>query len=355
MTASPDSSVPRALAGQRAPDFFIVGHHKSGTTALYEMLRRHPQIYMPELKEPRYFAADLRALVPSPPTHPQTLEQYLALFKGALPQQQAGEASPSYLRSQTAASAIAAVQPAARIIAIFREPASFVGSMHLQLLQEHVETEPDLAKAVAGEALQREGQRVRRYADHVRYAEQLRRYHAVFPPEQVLALIYDDFRADNEATVRRVLRFLDVDDGAPIEVLKANPTVRVRSMRLDAAVRKLLRRAGSAVGRRQGRGQGAAARGSAPRAVACNAPQLGLRQAPCGGRAAGRRAQAPLQARGSCAERVSRQGPGEPVGLRSHRLNAQRAWGEASQFTVLEGSANAQRVNGPAPVAEKTR
>jgi hypothetical protein len=239
MTASPDSSVPRSLAAQRAPDFFIVGHHKSGTTALYEMLRRHPQIYMPGLKEPRYFAADLRALVPSPLTHPQTLEQYLALFEGALPQQRAGEASPSYLRSQAAASAIAAVQPAARIIAIFREPVSFVGSMHLQLLQEHVETEPDLAEAVAREALQRQGQVVRRYADHVRYAEQLRRYHAVFPPEQVLALIYDDFRADNEATVRRVLRFLDVDDGAPIEVLEANPTVRVRSMRLDAAVRKL--------------------------------------------------------------------------------------------------------------------
>ena len=31
-----------------------------------------------------------------------------------------------------------------------------------------------------------------------RYVEQLRRYHAVFPPEQVLVLIYDDFRRDNE-------------------------------------------------------------------------------------------------------------------------------------------------------------
>jgi hypothetical protein len=228
-----------AVAGRRVPDFFIVGHHKSGTTALYEMLRRHPQIYMPELKEPRYLAADLRALVPSPPTHPQTLDQYLTLFEAATPQQRAGEASPSYLRSQTAAGAIAELQPAARIVAIFREPASFVGSMHLQMLQEHVETEPDLARAVANEELERQGQLVRRYADHVHYTEQLRRYHDVFPPEQVLALIYDDFRSDNEATVRRVLRFLEVDDSAPIEVLDANPTVRVRSVRLDAAVRTL--------------------------------------------------------------------------------------------------------------------
>ena len=49
-------------------------------------------------------------------------------------------------------------------------------------------------------------------------------------------LIYDDFRADNEATVRRVLRFLDVDELAPIEAVEANPTVAVRSLRLHQAV-----------------------------------------------------------------------------------------------------------------------
>src|SRR6202040_703684 len=70
------------------------------------------------------------------------------------------------------------------------------------------------------------------YSEHVRYVEQLRRYHAVFAPEQVLVLIYDDFRRDNEATVRQVLRFLEVDDTLPIAATEANPTVRVRGTRL---------------------------------------------------------------------------------------------------------------------------
>ncbi len=70
----------------------------------------------------------------------------------------------------------------------------------------------------------------------MRFAEQLRRYHAVFAPEQVLVLIYDDFRADNEATVRRVLRFLEVDDRLPVLVREANPSVRLRSQRLDELV-----------------------------------------------------------------------------------------------------------------------
>jgi hypothetical protein len=237
MASAAESSPASAM---RAPDFFIVGHHKSGTTALYEMLRRHPQIFMPDLKEPRYFASDLRVLMqPAPGTLPETLEDYLALFRDAREDQIMGEASPSYLRSQVAAAAIAELQPAARSIAILREPASFVRSLHFQLLQEHVELEKDLRKAFAAEQIVRGGRQVRRYSDHVRYVEQLRRFDAVFPREQVLVLIYDDFREDNEATVRRVLRFLDVDEDAPIPALEANPTVNVRSVRLDGAIRSL--------------------------------------------------------------------------------------------------------------------
>jgi hypothetical protein len=70
----------------------------------------------------------------------------------------------------------------------------------------------------------------------VRYVEQLRRYHAAFPREQVLVLVYDDFRQDNEATVERVLRFLDVDPTVPIAPVEANPTVRARSQRLHSLV-----------------------------------------------------------------------------------------------------------------------
>jgi Sulfotransferase domain len=231
----------------RVPDFFIVGHHKSGTTALYQMLRGHPQIFMPALKEPRFLAEDLRALVPSTPQQPQTMEEYLALFAEARPDQLAGEASPGYLRSKTAARAIHELQPDARIVAILREPASFVRSMHLQMLQEHVEREQDLRKAFEHEEIERAGQRVRRYSDHLEYVEQLRRYHEVFGRERVLVLIYDDFRADNEGTVRQVLRFLGVDDEVPIEPVEANQTVRVRSMRVDTLVKKL-------VGGRAGRG-----------------------------------------------------------------------------------------------------
>ncbi|MGO9320438.1 MAG: sulfotransferase family protein [Solirubrobacteraceae bacterium] len=229
------------------PDFFIVGHAKCGTTALYEMLRRHPEIYMPDLKEPAYFASDVRrrfrrrAAGPLP----QTLEDYLSLFQQARPEQRVGEASSLYLWSPQAPGAIAQAQPGARIIAILREPASFLRSLHLQLLQNHIETQKSLRKAISLEAARRQGRRVPRrspqppalqYSERVRYVEQLRRYHDAFPQEQVLVLIYDDFRRDNEGTIRQVQRFLAVDDTLPIEATEANRTVLVRSQQLDDLV-----------------------------------------------------------------------------------------------------------------------
>jgi len=253
MTVSTEPAAASRVPQKRIPDFFIVGHAKSGTTALYEMLKQHPQIFMPDYKggagkEPWFFSSDN----PHPQTSGErsieftgrgmTMDEYLALFAAAKPDQRVGEASTSYLWSRTAAARIAEAQPSARIIAIMREPAAFLRSVHLQLLANHHENERDFRKAVALDDSRREGRNIPRqsywpqaliYSDRVRYVEQLRRYDAVFPPEQVLVLIYDDFRADNEATVRRVLRFLEVDDGAPVQVMDANPTIGVRSTRLN--------------------------------------------------------------------------------------------------------------------------
>ncbi len=245
MTASPETFLPDRPAAGRIPDFFVVGHPKCGTTALYEMLRVQPQIFMPELKEPWFLARDMEPRFPPPrsASPPKTLEEYLALFDAADLGQRVGEASSAYLLSRTAAAAIAELQPDARIIAILREPASFLRSLHLQLLRTHVESAKTLRRAIELEPARREGRRLPRhshrpqllmYSDHVRYVEQLQRYGEVFPREQILVLIYDDFKSDNERTVRRVLDFLDVEELAPIAATKANPTVtQMRSQQLD--------------------------------------------------------------------------------------------------------------------------
>jgi hypothetical protein len=235
----------------RIPEFFVVGHAKSGTTALFDMLNGHPQIFMPGNKEPWFLAEEIRA-APEPRPRgtgwtPDTLEDYLALFAGAKPEQRTGEASAVYLWSHTAARAIAELQPQAKIIAILREPASFLRSLHLQLVQVYVETEKDLRKALALEDRRRERRegfdsywpRATMYSDWIEYAQQLRRFNEHFPRERVLVLIYDDYRNDNEATLRRLQRFLEVDDNVPVKARDANPTVQVRSRRLHELVHSI--------------------------------------------------------------------------------------------------------------------
>ncbi|HTY95427.1 MAG TPA: sulfotransferase [Solirubrobacteraceae bacterium] len=241
------SSTPSAI-DPRMPDFFIVGHAKSGTTALYEMLRRHPQVFMPEYKggagkEPWYFAQDN----PNPQRSGRrdisftgrvatSEDDYLSLFEGALSGQLRGEASSSYLWSRSAPGRIAAVRPDARIIAIIREPASFLRSLHLQLLQNRHEAVFDFREAVELDQARLENKHIPSrsywpqaliYSDRVRYVEQLRRYRDVFAAEQVLVLIYDDFRDDNAGTLARVERFLGVEE-VPIEPVEANPTIAAR-------------------------------------------------------------------------------------------------------------------------------
>jgi Sulfotransferase family len=230
----------RPMQAPRVPDFFIVGHPRSGTTALWEMLRQHPDIFMPDEKEPRFFAEDLRSRFPPRGEVGRrllTLNGYLSLFADAGPSQRVGEASPNYLRSRVAATNIAALRSDARIIAILREPTDFLRSFHAQMMRSNGETQRDLRSAIALEPARRQGRRIPRrcrrpegllYREHIRYVEQLRRFHEMFGRDQVLTLIYDDFRADNIGSIRSVLRFLDVDDTAPGRAIEAEPVAGVR-------------------------------------------------------------------------------------------------------------------------------
>ncbi len=243
----------------RVPEFFVVGYPKCGTSALCAMLMGHPQITIP-VKEPNFFSPEMRPRLRQANSRerPTTLEDYLALFAEADADQRVGEGSTLYLESPTAARGIAEVAPEAKIVAIVREPTSYLRSLHLQEVHNYAETEKDFQKAVELEGLRRQGKRVPRfsqspqrlmYADHVRYVEHLSRYRELFAPEQMLVLIYDDYRDDNDAVVRSVLRFLEVDDTVEIGPIRMKPLPAVRSHflhQLGRAIRIAHRNPGAA-------------------------------------------------------------------------------------------------------------
>src|SRR5438093_1590857 len=111
----------------RLPTFFIVGAPRCGTTALYTYLRQHPDLFLPENKEPHFFGSDLYH-----PGFVRNLDEYLSLFLEAGNKKRAGEASVWYLYSRNAAAEIMAFCPSARIIAMLRNPVDMMYSNYCQ-------------------------------------------------------------------------------------------------------------------------------------------------------------------------------------------------------------------------------
>lgn len=220
------------------PDFFLVGAPKSGTTAMYEYLRAHPHLCLPERKELRYFGSDLDIR----DRHALTPDEYLAYFAGCGEARRIGTAYVWYLFSKAAASEIAAFSPDATIVVMLRNPVEMLPALHAEHLSNGNEDISDFTAALDAEADRRAGRRIPQhahlpqgllYSEVPRYTEQLERYYRAFGRERVHVILYDDFRDDTEGAYRALLERLGVDPslGSPsYEVI--NPRKRVRSERM---------------------------------------------------------------------------------------------------------------------------
>jgi hypothetical protein len=90
------------------PNFLIIGAVKAGTTSLHSYLSQHPEIFMPQRKELRYFAYDEENPyhVRARSTRVRTYDEYLSYFSSSSGRKAVGEASPNYLGSPGAAERI---------------------------------------------------------------------------------------------------------------------------------------------------------------------------------------------------------------------------------------------------------
>lgn len=215
------------------PDFFIVGAPKCGTTALYEYLRPHPNIFMSKVKEPHFFAKDL-GNYPSI----KTPEEYRALFAASGPEHtRVGEASVYYLRSAAAIPNIHQFNPDARIIAMFRNPVDMVHSLHSQLLYVSEESVVDFATAWHLQERRRQGLDIPpacrepwllQYAQVGRFGTQAERLLSIFPQTQVKLILYDDFAAAPQLVYSEVVEFLGIPDDNRTAFPRINENKRAR-------------------------------------------------------------------------------------------------------------------------------
>ena len=220
----------------RKPDFFIVGAPKCGTTSLNDYLKQHPDIFMPDTKEPHFFGKDLYS-----PFFVRDLDAYLSLFSSAGTKKRAGDASVWYLYSRTAAAEIKEFCPSAGIIIMLRNPVDMIYSLHSQRLWNGNEDIDDFEQALQAEEDRKRGLRLPKqpylieglfYRETAKYADQVKRYIDLFGREQVHIIIFEDFRSDTKKSFTETLRFLGVSPVFKPLFSVSNPNKKARSKML---------------------------------------------------------------------------------------------------------------------------
>ncbi|MBA3526192.1 MAG: sulfotransferase domain-containing protein [Pseudomonadota bacterium] len=223
------------------PNLFIVGAPKCGTTAWAQYLGTHPDIHISALKEPHYFCTDFPKL-----KKVASEGEYLALFAGGASKSVIGEASASYLYSKEAAENLRRFAPDAKIIIFVRDRPGLLFSWHSQLLYNRVENRSDFEQAwrLSGQRKPRDHgpacdeKSFLDYRSFGKLNEQVDRFLASFPADQVRVFHLEDWSRDPRATYLEIMRFLGVEDDGRTEFPRVNEAKRSRSKLVSLFFRK---------------------------------------------------------------------------------------------------------------------
>lgn len=187
---------------QKTPNFLIIGAPKAGTTSLWHLMRQHPDVFLCEPKEPKFFNWETN--------YARGWDWYLSLFKQAKTEKAIGEASTGYSRVESypdVPERIAEALPDARIIYIVRHPLGRIESGWLQCLHTAKPMPRSFKRAVRC---------YRPLIESTRYWRNLNAYRKYFSDDKILLLFFEDIKAEPRNVLRRTFGFLGVDPDYPI-------------------------------------------------------------------------------------------------------------------------------------------
>lgn len=183
-------------------DFMVVGAQKCGTTSLATQLAAHPAICFCQEKEPGYFnrVQDWRSGIAG----------YHALYDPK-PGQRCGEASTMYTFRPEYADThrrLYEYNPQLKLIYIMRDPVERIISHYSHnLVRNLVNDTPE--KAIAQDPT---------YLDRSRYAMQIAPYLELFGREQILLLLFEEYTANQPATLQTITEFLGIEQASGIAI-----------------------------------------------------------------------------------------------------------------------------------------
>lgn len=188
----------------RLADFLIIGAAKSGTTTLFQYLKRHPQVCLSSIKEPNFFGMD--------ENYAKGVEWYSSMFSSAQPYQICGEASTDYAKFPkfpATAQRIAHTIPHVKLIYVMRNPVDRAYAYYRHLGR----------KFKVCETFEEHIARTQICLESSNYMMQIEHYLHFFPKESFLFLLMEDTIERPEETLSKICRFIGVDD---IDLVQGN-------------------------------------------------------------------------------------------------------------------------------------
>lgn len=200
----------KAASDQKLVSVFVCGVQKGGTTSLHAHFLEHPALSGAKKKELHFFDKEKRNW---------TNTRYKKLHE-AFPADDGDrlrfDITPIYGYWPSAIERIAAYNPKAKLIYLFRDPFERAWSQYCMEYARKKETLP-FAAAIRGgrERLSEVGalapkQRIYSYLERGFYGAHVRRVLESFPREQLLFLKSDEFAKDHAATLAKIAAFLKI-------------------------------------------------------------------------------------------------------------------------------------------------
>lgn len=204
---------------QIKPNFFIMGP-AAGSTSMYYYLNQHPEIFMSEVKEPLYFRKDL-VLRGNLKNKYGTKDMYYKLFEKAKKEKIIGEATPTYIYSDTAIKEIKKEIGKPKILIMLRKPISFISLSHHYAYINGYESIKDLGKALDAEKVRMKGRRSPQIVSEremVYYIYLLKKIYRnvekcmkTFGKNNVKVVLQEELKENPKKVYRKILKFLEVD------------------------------------------------------------------------------------------------------------------------------------------------
>ncbi len=204
----------------RLPNFLYIGTSKAGSTWLYDVLNRHPQVYMASGKGLFFFSKH----------YERGLDWYASHFAEARDERIRGEVSHGYLYDEKACERMAAMDRTLKLMVCLREPVDRAFSDYLDGVKN------GRVQASFEAQLDRDSWLLERG----RYAKYLGPYLALFGRERLHVGIFEELSSDPDAFARKLFGFLGVEPIAlaPAQRRRMMPAAEPRSRWLGMAAKK---------------------------------------------------------------------------------------------------------------------